>query len=69
MTDEELMNLKIGDRVELEYGSFGTITGGPYSVSKMVEVKCDRPIWSCPYYYSNEIRKIIKLSTEIKILE
>lgn len=49
-------DLKVGDIVETKLsGSAKVVEIGCYG-GKMVKLKCDKPKWSCPYFYEHELK-------------
>lgn len=54
--------LKIGDRVICEYGSSATVIGvgikDVFNGKDMVKLKVDKKMWSCPYFFREELKKM-----------
>jgi len=47
--------LKVGDRIKTKLSGMATIIEVGCYGSKMVKLKCDKPKWSCPYFYESEL--------------
>jgi preprotein translocase subunit YajC len=47
--------LKVGDKVKTNFSGMATVTKVGCNGGKMVKLKCDKPKWSCPYFYETEL--------------
>jgi hypothetical protein len=47
--------LRIGDRVKTKYSGLATVIDIGCYKGTMVKLKCDKPVWSCPYFYESEL--------------
>ena len=47
--------LRIGDRVKTKYSGLATVIDIGCYKGTMVKLKCDKPIWICPYFYESEL--------------
>ena len=60
MDEKTFNNLKVGDRVLCNYGSEATVVRigveDAHTKRKMVVLKCEKPRWSCPFFYRHELK-------------
>ena len=47
--------LKIGDRVKTKLSGMATVIEVGCYNGTMIKLKCDKPKWSCPYFYEREL--------------
>lgn len=47
--------LKIGDRVKTKHSGMATVLQVGCYKGTMVKLKCDKPIWACPFFYEEEL--------------
>lgn len=57
--------LKVGDRVKTRYSGWATVISLGYNKGRMVKLKCDKPVWACPYFYESEL-ELETLTYEMK---
>jgi hypothetical protein len=50
-----IKELKVGDRVKTKLSGMATVIEIGCYGGKMVKLKCDKPKWSCPYFYESEL--------------
>jgi hypothetical protein len=56
MNNIKLFNqLEIGDRVKTKRSGLATVLEIGCYKGTMVKLKCDKPIWICPYFYESEL--------------
>lgn len=54
--------LKVGDRVKTRSSGWATVVAVGSYKGTMVKLKCDKPLWACPFFYESEL----ELETEIE---
>ena len=52
---KKFKKIKVGDRVKTKWSGIGTVLEVGCYNSTMIKLKCDKPKWSCPYFYESEL--------------
>jgi hypothetical protein len=55
MKQKSFNQLEIGDRVKTKRSGLATVLEIGCYKGTMVKLKCDKPIWICPYFYESEL--------------
>jgi hypothetical protein len=60
MALKKFNKLKIGDRINTRMSGMATVTQVGCYGGRMVKLKCDNPVWCCPYFYESELDLKVK---------
>jgi hypothetical protein len=52
--------LKVGDKIKTNLSGMAIVIEVGCYGGKMVKLKCDKPKWSCPYFYEHELELTFK---------